>query len=189
MANTFTYIAFYKPYGVLSQFTSDGGHRTLSEFNLPKGVYSIGRLDKDSEGLLLLTDDGQLKNIVSSPKFNKKKTYYAQVEGIPAEDQLEKLRSGVSIKNYTTAQASIELLEIQPNFPDRDPPIRFRKSKPTTWIKLTISEGKNRQVRRMTAAVGLPTLRLVRTQIENISLNDLELGTFRFIAKSDILIR
>src|SRR6056300_374622 len=160
------YIALYKPYGYLSQFTGNEGQKTLADFNLPKNIYAVGRLDKDSEGLLLLTDDGQFKNRVSSPKYEKNKVYNVQVEGIPQESDLDKLRKGVLIKTGPTKPALVQILEIEPSLPPRDPPIRFRKNIPTTWLEIMISEGKNRQIRRMTANIGFPTLRLVRTKIE-----------------------
>ena len=163
------YILFYKPYGVLCQFTdnSDNPRPTLKDYIPIPEVYSVGRLDRDSEGLLLLTDNGQLKNRLTDPRFAHPRTYCVQVEGIPDESALTKLRNGVTIKNYRTRKAKVRLLLPAPNFPPRIPPIRDRQSIPTAWLEMTLSEGKNRQIRRMTAAVGFPTLRLVRISIGN----------------------
>jgi 23S rRNA pseudouridine2457 synthase len=163
---------------VLSQFTDADGHPGLATFIPVKGVYPAGRLDRDSEGLLLLTDDGQLQARISSPKFNKAKTYWVQVEGVPDETQLETLRRGVDLKDGRTKPAQVSTLS-EPQLWPRDPPVRFRKTVPTSWIELSISEGRNRQVRRMTAAVGLPTLRLVRVKIGDWSLQPLQPGEYR----------
>ncbi len=181
------YIALYKPFGYLSQFTGEEGQKTLSEFNLPSKVYAAGRLDKDSEGLLLLTDDGPFKNRVSSPEFEKKKIYYVQVDGAPKDEDLAPLRKGVMIKTGKTKPAKVQILHREPDLPPRDPPIRFRKNIPTTWLEVIISEGKNRQVRRMTAHIGYPTLRLVRVQIGKLKLQDLEPGQWKEIKKTDVL--
>ncbi len=178
------YIIFNKPFGVLSQFTSDI-HRTLNEFNLPKEVYAVGRLDKDSEGLLLLSNDGPfIKNFLDKHE----REYLAQVEGIPKEEDLEQLRSGIMIKTGPTLPCKIELVST-PNLWERNPPIRFRKNKPTSWIRLILKEGKNRQVRRMTAAIGYPTLRLVRTRVGILDIQNLklDLGTFKEIKKAQII--
>jgi 23S rRNA pseudouridine2457 synthase len=172
-------IAFHKPYGVVSQFTSREGKRTLAEFIQVKGVYPIGRLDEDSEGLLLLTDDGALQHRLSDPKSEHPKTYLVQVERIPDDAALEKLRRGVVIQGYKTKPAKVRLLDAEPQMPPRDPPIRFRKSVPTAWLEITLTEGKNRQVRRMTAAVGHPTLRLVRVAVAGVELGELEPGAWR----------
>lgn len=171
-------ILFNKPYGVLTQFTGEPGDRTLAEFIKVPGVYAAGRLDKDSEGLLVLTDDGRLQAQISSPKFNKEKTYLVQVEGEPDPSQLSQLRQGVELKDGMTRPAKATVIE-PPALWDRDPPVRFRKSVADSWIKLTITEGRNRQVRRMTAAVGLPTLRLVRWSIGDWTLDGLEPGAWR----------
>jgi 23S rRNA pseudouridine2457 synthase len=171
-------ILFNKPYGVLSQFTGGGPGETLADFVAVKGVYPAGRLDKDSEGLLLLTDDGKLQAQISSPKFNKEKTYLVQVEGEPSVDALVQLRKGVTLKEGPTRPARAKLIE-PPDLWPRDPPVRFRKSVPDHWIELIITEGRNRQVRRMTAAVGLPTLRLVRWRVANWTLEGIAPGQWR----------
>ena len=175
-------ILFNKPFGVLSQFTdkgTEGSERpTLSAFiNVPK-VYPAGRLDRDSEGLLVLTDDGKLQARIADPKFKQPKTYLVQIEGDITEAQLAQLRKGVTLKDGLTRPAQAERIDTPDLWP-RDPPVRFRKSVPDCWISLTITEGRNRQVRRMTAAVGCPTLRLVRWRIGDWSLEGLELGTWR----------
>lgn len=171
-------ILFNKPYGVLTQFTGEPGDRTLAEFIKVPGVYAAGRLDKDSEGLLVLTDDGQLQAQISSPRFRKEKTYLVQVEGVPDEGKLGRLQRGVELKDGMTRPAKVERIE-PPALWARDPPVRFRKSVPDSWIRLTITEGRNRQVRRMTAAVGLPTLRLVRWSIGDWTLEGLAPGAWR----------
>jgi 23S rRNA pseudouridine2457 synthase len=159
-------IAFNKPYGVLSQFTdrSVPPRPTLAGFGLPPGVYAAGRLDADSEGLLLLTDDGPLAHRLSDPRHKQPKTYWVQVEGAPRPEQLDRLRSGVVLNDGPTLPAQAEVMSAPDLWP-RDPPVRFRKTVPDAWLALTITEGRNRQVRRMTAAVGLPTLRLVRAAV------------------------
>ena len=185
------YILFYKPYGVLCQFTdnSDNPRPTLKDYIPVPKVYSVGRLDRDSEGLLLLTDNGQLKNRLTDPKFAHPRTYYVQVEGIPNESALNKLRNGVTIKNYHTRKAKVQLLSSEPNLPPRIPPIRDRKSIPTSWLSITLTEGKNRQVRRMTAAVGFPTLRLVRISIGNnagkLDISGLNPGAWRELSSKE----
>ncbi len=171
-------ILLNKPMGVLSQFTdgkSPTERPTLSGFGLPKEVYAAGRLDRDSEGLLVLTDDGKLQARIASPKAKTEKTYLVQVEGAPTDDDLEALRNGVTLKDGPTRPAKARLIA-PPDVWERDPPVRFRKSVPDTWIELKITEGRNRQVRRMTAAIGFPTLRLIRWQIGEWSLNGLAPG-------------
>ncbi|MFZ4713308.1 MAG: pseudouridine synthase [Bacteriovoracaceae bacterium] len=176
------YIKFYKPYDVLSQFTTDDGARTLAEFNLPKGVYAAGRLDKDSEGLLLLTDDGPFIEQMLNPESHQEKTYWVQVEGIPSPDALERLRKGLIIQDYKSKPAKVTVLPKDPHIPPRDPPIRVRLSIPTLWLEIKIVEGKNRQVRKMTAAIGHPTLRLVRVAIGDITLEGLSPGQSKDIS-------
>lgn len=174
-------IVFNKPFGVLSQFTDtagQGARATLSQFIDAPGVYPAGRLDRDSEGLLLLTDDGSLQARIADPRFKLPKTYWVQVEGQADEVQLAQLRRGVVLNDGPTLPADAERID-PPDLWPRDPPVRYRKTVPDTWISLTIHEGRNRQVRRMTAAVGLPTLRLVRWQIGQWTLNDLPNGTWR----------
>jgi 23S rRNA pseudouridine2457 synthase len=175
-------ILFNKPFGVLSQFTDRGTagsvRRTLSDFIAVPGVYPAGRLDRDSEGLLLLTDDGRLQARIADPRFKLPKTYLVQVEGEASDAALNRLRSGVTLADGPTRPALAEAIEPPPLWP-RDPPVRFRKSVPDCWLRLTIAEGRNRQVRRMTAAVGLPTLRLVRWQIGDWALDGLAPGEWR----------
>jgi len=175
-------ILFNKPYGVLSQFSLDGsGKPTLAQYVKVTGVYPAGRLDTDSEGLLLLTDDGKLQARIADPQFKLAKTYLVQVEGVPDEAALEALRRGVKLKDGLTRPAEAEAVPPPPLWP-RGPPIRVRASIPDSWIKLTLREGKNRQVRRMTAAVGFPTLRLVRWAIGDWSVEELAPGEWREIA-------
>ena len=172
-------ILFNKPHGVLCQFSDDGsGKPTLAQYVKVPGVYPAGRLDTDSEGLLLLTDDGKLQARIADPKFKLAKTYLAQVEGVPDAAALEALRRGVQLKDGLTRPAEAEAVPPPPLWP-REPPIRVRASIPDSWIKLTLREGKNRQVRRMTAAVGFPTLRLVRWAIGDWSVEGLEPGEWR----------
>ncbi len=177
------YLLLHKPYGVLSQFS---GERALGQFVNVPDVYPVGRLDIDSEGLMLLTSDGPLQHRLSDPKFGHPRTYCAQVEGIPAAAAMEHLRRGVKVQDYTTRPAKVRVLETEPSLAPRDPPVRFRKSIPTSWIELTLTEGKNRQVRRMTAAVGFPTLRLVRVAIGNLRLGDLAPGQWRDLTATEI---
>lgn len=174
-------IAFNKPYGVLCQFTDRSAtpRRTLAEFGLPPDVYAAGRLDFDSEGLLLLTDDGALANRLTDPRHKQPKTYWAQVEGDPDDAQLAALRGGVMLNDGATAPAQAHRLDPAPALWPRDPPVRMRKTVPDAWIELTITEGRNRQVRRMTAAVGLPTLRLLRVAVAAHKLDGLAPGAWR----------
>jgi 23S rRNA pseudouridine2457 synthase len=172
-------IALNKPYLVHTKFTDDEGRPTLAQFGLPPRVYVAGRLDHDSEGLLLLTDDGKLNQRLTDPRWKAPKTYLAQVEGIVTEDALAKLRAGVQLKDGMTLPAEASTLDEPSWLWPRTPPIRFRKSVPDAWISLTIREGRNRQVRRMTAAVGLPTLRLIRTTIGAYALDGLQPGQWR----------
>jgi 23S rRNA pseudouridine2457 synthase len=181
------YLLFNKPYAVLSQFTPEPGKRTLSDFGFPKNVYPVGRLDYDSEGLLLLTDDNAIKHRLTDPKFELPKTYLAQVERIPSEESLSRLTTGVVIEHVKTKPAEVRLLAEEPLLPPRSVPIRFRKTVPTAWIELTIREGRNRQVRKMTAAIGHPTLRLVRIRIGALELGTVQPGKWIEISRSDIL--
>jgi 23S rRNA pseudouridine2457 synthase len=181
------YIAFFKPYGVLCQFTGEIGDKTLSDFNLPEGVYAAGRLDKDSEGLLILTNDGIFNQELTNPKSKKKKTYYAQVEKIPTEDSLQQLREGVTIKGgYQTLPCNARIIK-DPGFGARIPPIRERKAIPDCWLEIKVIEGKNRQVRSMTASIGHPTLRLVRVSVGKRKLNKLAPGEWEAISKEEII--
>jgi pseudouridine synthase len=175
----FRYIALFKPYDVVCQFSDDIGRLTLKDYVPIPGIYPVGRLDRDSEGLLLLTDDGRLAHRLTDPRFEHPKTYLVQVERTPDHVALEELRRGVVLKDGRTRPAQVELLAQPPALPDRSVPIRFRKNVPTAWLRLTIREGRNRQVRRMTAAVGHPTLRLVRTAIGPITVGELALGQWR----------
>jgi 23S rRNA pseudouridine2457 synthase len=179
-------IAFNKPYGVISQFTSDGSpHRTLSEFGFPPSVYPIGRLDADSEGLLLLSDEPALNDRLLNPRRGHSRVYWAQVERIPDASSLAKLRRGVIAQGRNTLPCRARMLEPQPQVPERDPPIRFRKSVPTCWLELDLVEGKNRQVRRMTAAIGHPTLRLVRVRIGSYALGDMPPGAWKELSAQE----
>lgn len=172
-------LLFNKPFGVLSQFTDTQGRSTLGDYITEKGVYPAGRLDYDSEGLLLLTDDGRLQHFISHPRHKLFKTYWVQVEGIPEPAALEQLRKGVALRDGVTAPAKVRLIDEPPGLWPRNPPIRYRASIPTAWLELRIREGRNRQVRRMTAAVGHPTLRLIRYAIGPWTLEGLAPGEWR----------
>ena len=174
-------IAFNKPFGVLCKFSPEPGRPTLADFIDVPNVYPAGRLDTDSEGLLLLTDDGVLQTRIADPGHKLAKVYWAQVEGAPTDDALVALRNGVSLGAFVTLPAGVRLIDEPANLWPRDPPIRYRARIPTAWLEITLREGKNRQVRRMTARVGFPTLRLVRARIGNIGVDELPLGTWREI--------
>ena len=179
----YQYILFHKPFDVLSQFT---GESTLKEFISIPDVYAVGRLDRDSEGLLLLTDDGPLQHRLTDPKFEHPRTYWVQVEGIPDAAALRRLEAGVTIQDYRTKPAKACLLKQEPALPPRNPPIRVRRNIPTAWMEITLTEGRNRQVRRMTAAVGYPTLRLVRVRIGPLSLEGLQPGQWRHLTAAEV---
>lgn len=173
-------ILFNKPYGVISQFSKHKTYKSLKDFIPYENVYPAGRLDSESEGLLILTDNGVLQNKISNPKNNTYKTYWAQVENIPSDDSLEILKSGVKIKDYFTQPALVERIR-EPNVWERDPPIRKRKLIPTEWIEIKISEGKNRQIRKMTAAISHPTLRLIRVEVGKYKIGNLLPGDFMVV--------
>lgn len=188
----YTYIIFYKPYNVLSQFTDDSPHssnrETLKNYIDIPNIYSVGRLDLDSEGLLLLTDNSRVKHRLCEPSFAHPRTYFAQVENIPNPQALQTLQQGVIIQGKKTKKAIATLLTKEPELPPRNPPIRYRREIPTAWIELTLTEGRNRQVRKMTAAVGHPTLRLIRVKISidpdhELTLTGLEQGEWRYLTK------
>lgn len=181
------YIAFHKPYGVLSQFTGADPSRTLAAFGLPAGVYAAGRLDRDSEGLLLLTDDGPFIKRLLSPAFAHPRRYLAQVEGLPDAAALTALANGPMLKEGRSRPCGAKLLDVAPDLPPRQPPVRYRAAIPTAWLLLTLHEGRNRQVRRMTAAIGHPTLRLVRVEIAALALGDLAPGQWREVRAQDVL--
>jgi 23S rRNA pseudouridine2457 synthase len=180
------YILFHKPYGVLSQFTPEDGARSLKGFDLPTDVYAAGRLDKDSEGLLLLTNDGPLIEKLLNPKSEKPKTYWVLVERVPTEEELQRMRTGLKIEDYLTKPCKVHLLEPQPLVVPRDPPVRVRKTVQDVWIEITITEGKNRQIRKMTAAIGHPTLRLIRKKLGQMELGNLRPGEWKEISFQDI---
>ena len=186
---SYRYFVIYKPFGILSQFSGESD--TLKEvFDFPKDVYPVGRLDKDSEGLLLITDDKALNNYLLNPVFGHTRTYLAQVEGLPTPYAIRSLETGVDInvdgKMYRTKKSFAKLLENPPVLPERNPPIRYRKSVPDSWIQLSLIEGKNRQVRKMTAAVGFPTLRLVRWSMEKLSIEGYQVGEVRTFTQEEI---
>jgi 23S rRNA pseudouridine2457 synthase len=174
-------IAFNKPFGVACKFSSEPDRKTLADYIDVRSVYPAGRLDTDSEGLMLLTDDGVLQARIAEPKHEIAKVYWTQVEGSPSQTALDQLRKGVSLGDFTTQPANANLIEEPQELWPRDPPIRYRAKVPTAWIELTIREGKNRQVRRMTAKVGFPTLRLIRAAIGKVSIEGLALGKWREI--------
>lgn len=190
--SSFTYILFYKPFQVLSQFSKEGDKKTLADFlyGLEKNIYPVGRLDYDSEGLLLLTNDTSLNQKLLHPKNGHQKTYWVQVEGAAREEDLHELKNGVSIsvngKTHKTLPAKAAVIAEPATLPERNPPIRFRKNIPTTWLSLTIGEGKNRQVRKMTAAIGFPTLRLIRAAIGNVHIGSLNPGDYRMLQPEEV---
>ena len=175
-------LLFNKPFGVLCQFTDAEGRATLADHVDVPGVYPAGRLDRDSEGLLLLTDDGRLQARIANPRHRMEKVYWAQVEGVPGPEALAALRAGVDLKDGRTRPARVAPMAAPPGLWPRDPPIRVRKSVPDSWLRLALREGRNRQVRRMTAAVGHPTLRLIRAQVGPWTLGDLASGAWREVA-------
>ena len=182
----FVLIAFNKPYGVLSQFTSDGSsNSTLAEFGFPKRVYPIGRLDADSEGLLLLSDEPELNQKLLHPRHAHEREYWVQVERVPTREALDQLEPGTVIGGRKTLPVRARVLEPPPELPPRNPPIRFRKTVPACWIGLVLREGKNRQVRRMTASIGHPTLRLVRVRIGNYPLGGIKPGAWKILTKDE----
>lgn len=187
----YRYLLFYKPYNVLSQFSEDplpdGTRRpTLKDYISVADVYPVGRLDRDSEGLMLLTNNGRVQHVLSDPRFEHPRTYWVQVERIPDATALQQLRRGVAIQGYRTRPAQVRLLVTEPELPPRNPPIRYRKSVPTAWLEITLTEGRNRQVRRMTAAVGFPTLRLVRVGIGPLRLDGLAPGDWRELEPAEL---
>ncbi len=190
----FQYYALFKPYGMLSQFTSEGKHRTLADidFKFPKDVYPVGRLDADSEGIILLTNDKRVNSRLLEPSNKHKRKYVVQVEGVVTEEAISTLEKGIRLNDkgniYHTLPARAAIID-EPSLPERIPPVRFRKNIPTSWLEIVIHEGKNRQVRKMTAAVGFPTLRLIRTEIEDLTMVKLENERVEEIDKSSFYSR
>ncbi len=180
------YLLFHKPYDVLCQFSPSPGTPTLGDYIPLGGVYPVGRLDRDSEGLVLLTDDGPLQHRLTDPKFGHQRTYWVQVEGEPGYQALEQLRRGVVVRDYRTRPAQVQVLEPSPPVGPRHPPVRHRLHIPTTWLALGLTEGRNRQVRRMTAAVGHPTLRLIRVALGPFTLKPLELGEWQELSPPQV---
>ena len=174
-------VLFNKPFNVVCQFSVHEKHPTLKDFIAMPNIYAAGRLDTDSEGLLILTDDGALQHKISHPKYKETKTYWAQVEGAPVDADLAPLRIGVDLGDFVTQPAQVRLMQAPDNLWQRNPPIRVRKAIPTTWIEIKISEGKNRQVRRMTAKIGFPTLRLIRYAIGSYTIDDIEIGNYQVL--------
>ena len=182
----YKYFLLNKPYGVLSQFTDKNNRLTLSLiYNFPKSVYPVGRLDMDSEGILLLTNDKSLTDYLLNPKKKHEREYYVQVEGTPTKEAIQKLRQGIELKDGLTLPAKVKIID-NPQFPERVPPIRERKNIPVSWISITLTEGKNRQVRRMTAAAGYPTLRLIRVRVKNLLIGNLQPGEVRELNEDEI---
>jgi len=181
----YRYLLLNKPYRVLCQFQDEQGRKTLKDYVPVPGVYAAGRLDYDSEGLVLLTNDGRLQHRLTDPRYGHPRTYWVQVEGCPTPEALAQLRQGVRIQDYITRPAVVQVLPQEPDVPPREPPIRFRRHIPTTWLSLTLREGRNRQVRRMTATVGYPTLRLVRVAIGALHLQDLAPGCWRELSNQE----
>ena len=184
----YTYIIINKPFEVLTQFTDETGRATLKDYVPIPNIYPVGRLDYDSEGLVLLTDDKALQHRLADPKFKIEKTYWAQVENIPNESALQELRSGVYLKNIKTLPAKASLLQPDPKVWERSKPIRFRQNIPTTWLQISLTQGMNRQVRKMTAAVGFPTLRLIRVSIGPLQLADLLPGEYRPLTPQEVKV-
>jgi 23S rRNA pseudouridine2457 synthase len=181
-------LLFNKPYGVLTQFTSGEGHATLADYISMPGVYPAGRLDLDSEGLVVLTDDGALQSRIAHPRHKLAKTYWAQVEGVPDESALAALRGGLDLGDFRTRPCRARVIAEPAGLWPRDPPIRYRKAIPTTWLEIVIAEGKNRQVRRMTAKIGFPTLRLIRWAVGPWTLRDLAPGAWRPMTSDEMKV-
>lgn len=180
-------VLFNKPYGVLTQFTDKAGRKTLGDFIPIKEIYPAGRLDKDSEGLVVLTNDGQLQHQIANPKFKLEKTYWVQVEGKPDQAVINRLQLGVTLKDGKTKPTKAKILR-EPNIWERDPPIRHREKIPTTWLEIRVTEGKNRIIRRMTASLGYPTLRLIRVAVGDWTLKGLALGQWRELSSTEISV-